>query len=240
MQTLVMMSLCILITDIKGLNKFNFIFIVFTGLICSCSMNDDADSVASQESHELLVHTKENTTAKEFVAWCNNEENHLAKSKVISELNYHLSYLPSESMAFLELRTEEYDYEKFKKTTDNFKEMTYFNFKIELTGGSGELLKYQLNSAVQYESRVKYISFQMEKDLCLIQGQDTLYPGLYHFERAFEVVPYLTVMFAFDNKKFDKEKEFTIVYNDKLFEKGLIKFNYQNRQLIDMPNVVAL
>lgn len=239
MQTLVMMSSCILITDIKDLNKFNLIFIFLTALICSCSQGD-SDMAKEQEAHNELAHTKEKATAQEFVAWCSNEENHLAKSKVISELNYQLSYLPSESMAFLELRTEEYDYEKFKKTAANYKEMTYFNFKIELSGGSGELLKYQLNSPQQYESRVKYISFQMEKDLCLVQGQDTLYPGLYHFERAFEVVPYLTVMFAFDNKKFDKEKEFTIVYNDKLFEKGLIKFNYQNRQLIDMPNVVAL
>jgi len=47
-------------------------------------------------------------------------------------------------------------------------------------------------------------------------------------------------MMAFDNSKFDEEKEFTLVYNDRLFEKGLVKFNYQNKQLVDVPKVVKL
>jgi hypothetical protein len=28
------------------------------------------------------------------------------------------------------------------------------------------------------------------------------------------------------------------VYNDKLFDKGFIKFNYKNKQLINLPNII--
>ncbi len=187
-----------------------------------------------------MIHSGENVSATEFITWCSNEDNHLSKSKTVSEMQYKVMFLPPESMAYTELKAEEYNLEIFRKVSDSYKDMSYFNFRIQLSDGNGELLKYNLQSAMQYEERIKYVSFNMDKDLYIIQDNAIIYPGLYHFERTFEVVPYLTVMMAFDNKKFDKKREFTLVYNDRLFEKGMIKFNYQNNQLVDVPEIVEL
>jgi hypothetical protein len=176
----------------------------------------------------------------DFVKWCYDKKNQLNKVKEISELKYNLCYMPAASMAFVELRTEQYDYTKYKETCLNYSEMTYFNLKIEIPKNSGEILKYNLSSAGQYDKRVRYISFDMQNDICIIQDKDTLKPGLYQFERVFEVAPYATVMLAFDNKKFKPEKEFTICYNDKLFDKGYVKFNYKNGQLVNLPNINGL
>jgi hypothetical protein len=174
------------------------------------------------------------------VGWCADPENRLTKTKSISDMEFRLNYLPAEAMAFLELRTEHYDPEKFRRTTGNYSEMSYFNFRMEAIGWSGELLKYKLQTPSQYDERVKYLSFDMQNDLCLVQGQDTLLPGLFQFERIFEAAPYASVMFAFDNKKFDKYKGFTLVYYDRLFEKGFVKFNYKDKQLINLPTITAL
>jgi hypothetical protein len=200
----------------------------------------DSDHKESDPERSRLVHVTETVSADEFVSWCSNEENQLSKTKTISEMMYKVIFLPPESMAYMELKTGQYDLETFRKTSESYKGMSYFNFRLELNNGNGELLKYNVNSPAHYEERIKYVSFYMEKDLYLVQGGDTIYPGLYHFERTYEVVPFLTVMLAFDNKKFDREKEFTLVYNDKLFEKGLVKFNYHHKQLIDVPQVVQL
>lgn len=182
----------------------------------------------------------QNLTAAEFIKWCADKNNKLNKTKEISEFNYNIMYMPMQTMAYLELRTEQYDEAKFQKACEHYMDMTYFNLKIELPNGSGELLKYQLQSPQQYDNRIKYMSFNMQNDICLVQKGDTLNPGLYQFERIFEVAPYATVMLAFDNKKFNKENEFTIVFNDKLFDKGFIKFNYKNGQLINVPNIIGL
>lgn len=227
------------------MSKFLHIFIgtIFVFLFgFSCNQETDrinSDTVTSEQ--ELLRnYTDENVTVNEFVTWCADEDHKLNKVKEIADIRYTLSYLPSETMAFLELRKEEYDFSKFKKTSENYSEMTYFNFKVEVINGRIELLKHQLQSASQYEARVKYMSFEMENDIYLLQGKDTLHPGLFHFERIFEVAPYATVMFAFDNQKFNKDENFTIVYNDKLFEKGFVKFNYKTKQLINVPNISEL
>lgn len=220
------------------MNKLYQIFaFVFMITFWSCSENSAKETEPINDEHISLSNTKTDLPLPEFVKWVGDKENNLSKSKEISEMKYHLSYIPKECMAYLELKDEAYTPEQFNKTLESYKTMTYFNFRIELKDGKGELLKYDLNSPQQYTERINYVSFGMQKDIFLVQEKDTLFPGLYHFERTFDIAPFTTVMIAFDNEKFNPEKEFTIVYNDKLFNKGFIKYNYQPKQLIDLPNL---
>ncbi len=210
--------------------------------VTSCRNKDFNDKQSEQEEEivDSKNYSKDNMTVQEFLTWCSDKNNKLNKSKDIADLRFNLSYFPAPSMAFLELRTESYDFPKFQEACNHYSDMTYFNFRLEIIDGTGELLKYKLQSPAQYDGRVKYMSFEMQKDIYLVQGKDTLLPGLFHFERVFEVAPYSTVMLAFDNKKFNKNEEFTVIYNDKLFEKGFVKFNYKNKQLINLPNISGL
>jgi hypothetical protein len=209
----------------------------------SCGPHDSHSAAGGEKGTEpaqVKDYTVEKVTVKEFMRWCADEDNRLSRSKEISEMRYKLSYLPPEAMAFLELRKEPYDLPKFRKLSDSYSEMTYFTFRIEVLDGSGELLKYKLRSPAQYDARVKYMSFDIQNDLYLVQGKDTLIPGLFQFERIFEVAPYANVMFAFDNKRFNRQEEFTIIYNDKLFGNGYVKFNYRDKQLFNLPNITEL
>lgn len=226
---------------IKQFKIVSFFAIVIIAVV-SCHSREAKEQLneESEETTEVKNYTEEKVTVQEFVTWCADKNNKLCKSKDISDIRFNLTYMPAPSMAFLELRTETYDFPKFQETCDHYAEMTYFNLKLEVIDGTGELLKYKLQSPAQYDQRVKYMSFDMQKDICLVQGKDTLLPGLFQFERIFEVAPYSTVMVAFDNKKFNRDNEFTIIYNDKLFEKGFVKFNYKNKQLINLPNISGL
>jgi len=210
---------------------------------CACDRDDPKDTflgVSDVKQWEVQDHSHEQMTVGEFATWCADDRNNFHKTEDIEDVRYKLSYLPAEAMAYLELRTEDYDFATFKKTLERYTDMSYFNFRIELKNGKGELLKHQLSSPGQYEDRVKYFSFKMEKDICLVQGRDTVFPGLFQFERIFEVAPYANVMFAFDNTLFNKNEEFTVVYNDVVFDKGFIKYHYQNKQLINLPNITEL
>lgn len=220
------------------MNKINQIlgFVLLTTL-WSCSADTANETETVNDEHLSLSNTKTELPLEEFVKWVGDKQNDLSKSKEISEMKYHLTYVPKECMAFLELKDEAYTPEQFNNSLNSYKTMSYFNFRIELKDGKGELLKYNLTSPQQYTERINYVSFGMQKDIFLVQEKDTLLPGLYHFERTFDVAPFTTVMLAFDNEKFDPEKEFTIVYNDRLFNKGYIKYNYQPKQLIDLPNL---
>jgi hypothetical protein len=176
----------------------------------------------------------------EFNAWVAAEENNLVKLKSVSEINYKMSFVPKEIMAFNELKSSEYTKEDFETALTHYKDMSYFNFRIEIPEGEGELLKHKLSSPQQYDARINYMSFKMQQDIILVQNNDTLFPGIFHFERIFEIAPFTTVMIAFDNQKFNPEKEFTIIYNDQLFNKGYLKYYYQPNLLIDLPKINSL
>jgi len=220
------------------LNKrANIVGIIVLSAFFSCSDESTVSEETKQESHLEMQNIGMDLPLNEFVTWVAAKENDLTKTKEISELNYRLSYMPKECLAYIETKNTEYSKELFEEARTHYDGMTYFNLRIELKGGSGELLKYNLNSGQQYNDRITYMSFKMQKDVFLVQDKDTLYPGLFHFERIYEVAPYATVMMAFDNEKFNPEEEFTIVYDDKLFNKGYIKYNYSTKQLIDLPNI---
>jgi hypothetical protein len=208
----------------------------------ACRDADDDDVFSSDEvnavDHSALSNTKTELELEQFATWVSDKENNLTKNKTISDINYQLAYLPKEYMAYTELKQEKnLTQERFEEVKKNYTGMTYFKFRIETKSGSGELLKYKLSSGQQYNERIDYMSFRMQEDIILVQGKDTLYPGMYHFERIYDIAPFATVMMAFDNKKFNPDGEFTIVFNDHLFHKGYIKYYYRTKQLIDLPNI---
>ena len=220
-------------------NWKNILLPVLALALAACGDRDRDRGGVSQGAVEL-EHSDEQLPVSEFMAWVAAEENDLAKTKELSEIQYKMCYLPQQTMAYMELKGEDYTEEQFKEACGHYSEMSYFNFRIQLTGGTGELLKYKLSSAGEYNERINYMAFKMQDDIFLVQGKDTLHPGLFHFERIYEVAPYATVMLAFDDKKFNKENEFTIVYEDRLFHKGYIKYNYKPKQLIDLPNLTGV
>lgn len=191
-------------------------------------------------SHENLEFKKQNLSIDGFVTWLSDKQNHLNKEETVSAVSFNIMCLPKESMALIELNSEKYDFEKFKSICAHYEDLTYFKLKIEVAEFAGELLKYNLQSPSEYDQRVKYVSFYMQHDIYLVQNNDTIYPALYEMERVFNTAPFAVAMFGFDNDKFNTSEAFTIVYDDKLFNKGLIKFNYQNNQLIDIPNITGL
>lgn len=221
------------------LNRFKNISWVLSALVFACCSDAEMNE-SGQASHQPLEHMNERLPLKEFLSWVIDEENGLTKKKKISDIDYKIAYLPAEQMAYMELKNEPYTEEKFNSTLQNYKNMSYFNFRIELNSQSGEVLKYNLNSAQHYSERINYLAFGMQKDIFMIQNGDTLFSGLYHFERIYDLAPYATVMLAFDDKKFKKENEFSIVFNDHLFNKGYIKYNYKPNQIIDLPNLAGI
>ncbi|MCW3104306.1 MAG: hypothetical protein JWO09_2746 [Bacteroidetes bacterium] len=217
------------------MNKHFYTLFFAALLLAGCTQNEELHP--SSGDAPVLQHTGESMPLDEFMLWTADATHGLVKAKEMSDISYNLSYMPSQYMACLELKGTDYTKEELEKASTHYAAMSYFNFRISIPKSSGELLKYELGSAAEYNDRIGYMSFRMEKDLFLVQGKDTLYPGLFHFERIYEIAPYATVMLAFDNEKFSRDKEFTIVYNDALFHKGYIKYSYRPKQLIDLPSI---
>ena len=80
---------------------------------------------------------------------------------------------------------------------------------------------------MDYESSVKYMSFTIKDDFYVVTTKhDTIKCDGVLFERNFKIAPYNKVMLYFSN--ISPDEQIQLVYNDRLFQKGTIKFSFTN------------
>jgi hypothetical protein len=117
--------------------------------------------------------------------------------------------------------------------------MQYYNLRIELKDGTGELLKHGATSAADYKGRVNYFAFAMQNDIKLVEGDDTVPCLLFHYERAYDVAPYGTFLLAFPLPKNSKTDR-TLIFTDHGFNKGIIKFFYRGADINNQPQLEVI
>lgn len=88
-----------------------------------------------------------------------------------------------------------------------------------------DLLKREYTERT-YESAVKYMSFNIEKDfIAITQLGDTINCSGVTFERNFKLAPFKRMLLHFGN--INEEDKIQLVYHDQLFGNGLIKFKFK-------------
>jgi hypothetical protein len=174
---------------------------------------------------------------REYVQWMQDPENGIKKEKTIDDVIFSALYKPSEYIICMEEKKDQLTDSLVKKRQEEFSDMEYFDLTIALESGQGELLKHGLTSIAQYDERVQYFAFEMQKDIKLVEDGDTIPCGLYHFERAYDVAPYSKFMLGFVKNKKTGSKERTLVFYDRVFNKGLIKFTYTDEDFNNIPKL---
>jgi hypothetical protein len=179
-----------------------------------------------------------NLGGKEYVTYIENEDNGLNTSKQIEGLEYHLQYCPQEYLLMKEYKT----YGLSQKLIDLKKKeagsLLYFKLRIKDSKGQGDVLNYNIGSNDAYYRRIEFLSYGFEESIALVSSKDTLYPALYHFERTYGVAPYADFLIAFNSEDFLNE-DLAVLINDRVFDNGLIKFNYKREDLAQLPTLKA-
>jgi hypothetical protein len=90
-----------------------------------------------------------------------------------------------------------------------------------------DLLKEDFTN-LPYEEGVKYISFNMEKDFYVVTSKkDTIKCSGVNYERNFKVAPFQKIMLFFSG--IQPKDKIQLIYNDKLFGKGIVKFKFEEQ-----------
>src|SRR6185437_11027528 len=207
--------------------KLNFIGLSLLILLLTCCKNERVENGNYYKAAVVLE-------KQDYIDWCRKKENPLKKTKELQDITFSLKYKPAEYVACMEESSGKANTNDVKKNAEDIDGLDYYDFKIQITSGQGELLKYQVASMSDYDSRVNYFAFGMEKDIKMIDGSDTLGCVLFHFERAYDVIPYATFLLAFPKGK-SPLAERTFIYEDKVFNKGIIKFTYTTEDLSQIP-----
>jgi hypothetical protein len=214
----------------------------FTGLVflvgCSPDGTTDATEILSSNSGSSGKNksASEKLTPVNYMTWVENKENGLKVEKTISDVTYTLQYKPLEYVALLDLKKEQVSKPELEKKMDEYNSMQYFTFQIS-ADTQQELLKKDVKGADDYNNRINYFSFEMQKDLKLIEGTDTLNCELFHFERVYGVAPYARFVLGFAATKTTTDK--TLFYDEKIFGSGKIYLTIQAKNNNQLPVVIT-
>lgn len=168
---------------------------------------------------------------EKLVSFIDDNVNGFVKSKKLGEITY-MSVLKPTDYLLAKKRISDSN-PSYKKS--DFEDLQYFDLRINIENIKTEFIKYNLPSVESYQQRVNYCAFNMQEDIKLIDGSDTLNCVLFHFERAFDVTSYGHFILGFENKKKKFIEAKTLCFNDKLFNNGIIKFTYAPSFLAKEP-----
>lgn len=217
-------------------NKLGICFLFC--LLLSCS--DDNSEISMEENQEPLTETK--TLNKEEYLNFYKGESVLKRKKTIGQIEYSISYVPKELMALREVGNTN-NTKELNEAITHYEEMEYLDFKIRANDYNDEILKLNLTGSKQYNDRVTYCSFGIQKDVKIILNQsDTINCGLIHYERAFNLIPEARFVVAFPKWKKEKlqSQDITFLFEDNLFNNGTIKLSFDNQNIINAPKLQFL
>jgi hypothetical protein len=179
---------------------------------------------------------KSELTPKAYVEWIRQPSNGLVTEKQVGDYKFSLQYKPIEYMALQESKGDNLgkgDFEKVKKTYDG---VEYYDLKISVKGSDKDMLMHGVQNTNEYFTRAHYMSFQMQKQLSMIAGKDTLPCTIFHFERNYNASPDSHCSLGFDVPK-ENEANRKIIYNDEILGLNQVEIELNGKSFSKIPQL---
>jgi hypothetical protein len=219
-----------------------FPYILSIGLV-SCSQMYSREGSMGQSGSDPSGNNSQVNNEKlppgQYVKWVEDDQNGLKKVKTIDDIIYTAQYKPCQYVVCEEEKKTELADSIVKQRVSELGGMQYINLKIEITDQNGEFLRHGISTTEEYNDRINYFSFGMQKDVQLVDAGDTLPCLLFHFERLYNVAPYGTFLLAFPKGK-NTDGDKTLIIYDHVFNTGIVKLFFKGSDLKNTPQLEAI
>jgi len=214
----------------------NYLFLLCIFLSCHRAGNISSEGSFHPGIRELEAWHQQDLAPEHFQQWVKEPEHGLLQTKKIDNVEYSLLCKPVDYIISKEAGNGKVSASEYARKIEELSDLIYFDLRIKIDHCNGEFLKYGVSSSEEYQDRVAYSAFAMQQDIRLVSGGDSIPCSLFHFERAFDVVPYGNFLMGFSADPATL-KDLTFVFHDNLLQKGIIKFSVDPRLLTHLPKL---
>lgn len=171
----------------------------------------------------------------DYRAWVDNPKHGLRVTKELKHHNFELQYRPVDYVALKELESKsDLDLSHLQSRREKLKNLQHFILRVHCPPGQ-DLLKDNLSEEQDYYNRIDYYHSYMPGDLRLIDGNDTLAPALFHYERTFSVGPYHTFVLGFPTKEGSETTDKELIWNAWMLDYGPVHLRVKGSDLRELP-----
>ncbi len=171
-----------------------------------------------------------------YIKYVESEENGLNVSKKIGNVTYNIQYKPKPYLVLRKEGPQRVQSEPWNDLMNGYDDVHYVDLRLKSSSG-WDFLKSDVKQTEDYFLRIKYLSSDIQRDVSLIQGQDTLNCVFSHFERTYGMTPYANVVLAFEKPTKVEDHPLTFVYHDRLTNGGIVKIQLTESALSNIPNL---
>lgn len=145
--------------------------------------------------------------------------------KEIGEVEFKCHHIPLELLIDSKRKSmTENQIELLRTKSDS---ILFFQLSISPTKESNQSIFGLVSSGISEEDFFNYLNFNYDKDIYLVENNDTIACSTYIFERSYNLTRDLKFLIGFSGKGFRNSNLKTIVLSDPFFDCGIIKFAYE-------------
>ncbi len=183
----------------------------------------------------MLLGCKDNLEPVEYARWVENENNGLQISKTQGDYIFSLQYKPVEYIVAMQQRKPQIQSKLLKQEKEKMEGLQYYNFKIAKQSGGAVLSE----NTVDIPDKEIYLLSGMKKDLFLLEGTDTLYCKVFHFENSNGLTPYDNCVVAFEKNK-NTATDKTFLYRGNKLGIDWVKLDVKAEAINRVPNLKTI
>lgn len=177
----------------------------------------------------VMPSCKKQLSSEEYATYVSDPANGLRKDQTVGDFELSVMYEPVDY-----LLGKSKDTRPAEEQQKEFAAFEHFQFRIKLSEG-GNILMYKETIQKNEVTRINHFSFEAKRDFMIVAGTDTNYCKLAHFSRNYNLSPTVDLSLAFD--KIDSESDWQLIYDDKQFDIGKVKFLFKNDDLRNLPEL---
>lgn len=184
---------------------------------------------------------KNELSPQEYVKWVEDPSNGLKVERKMDAVIYSVQYKP---LAYIVAKEEKNN--SIKKSTLETREkilekMQYYTLRMATNGK--DLLTVNSPSQQEYYQRQNYLTYELQHDIALVDGADTLSCGLFQAVGNYGLAPYMDFVLGFERKDTLQEKPMNdkeLILEDKVFGNGILKFTIKKEDIHKLPEITTL
>lgn len=177
---------------------------------------------------------------EEYRSWVEDKANGLQVEKQVGEYLFNVQYKPLDYVVAQEQKSTRFTQQHWDSLKTQVSDMQYYTFRIGTVSGK-DITKYNLVQTEEFYARLQYFALEMQNDLQLIEGKDTLPCLLFHYERTYGIDPRAAFVVGFDNKRENKQRkpvsDRRFVFNDRILGTGPVQLTIGADRLQTLPTL---
>jgi hypothetical protein len=180
--------------------------------------------------------TPSKVNREQFLLYIQDPDNGLALKEEINDWVIELKYLPAEYFLLTQIDNNYLNDSIVNATRIENQDSKYFLLTISNRLNKSSLNK-DVNSITEFNERMNKLMIDVPQSVTYITSSNTLKCSMHTIERSYNLSSAQNILLTFEVPENIKQEDFSICWNDQIFNFGKVYFQYKAKDFKNIPSI---